>query len=186
MTCCPTNFWKTSGTCQVETLLSSCSRSFSETRSRRTPEINVVQEKKYSERLLETLGRYHNLAIETAQVIEELIAMAKEFQGALKRNQELGLNPDELAFYDALANNESAVRELGDVTLRKLAAELTEQLRSSTTVDWQVRESVRARLRNLVRRLLRRYKYPPDGQKEAIELVLKQAEALSETWSVVD
>jgi len=118
-----------------------------------------------------------------AQVMEELIAMAKDFQDALKRDEELGLNPNELAFYDALANNESAVRELGDLILKKLATDFTEKLRASTSVDWQVRESVRAKLRNLVRRLLRRYKYPPDGQKEALELVMKQAEALADVWS---
>ncbi len=144
---------------------------------------NVVQEKKYSDRLLETLRKYRNRAIETAQVIEELIAMAKEFQEALKRHEALGLNEDELAFYDALANNESAVRELGDEILKKIAHELTGKLRSSTTVDWQVRDSVRAKLRNLVRITLRRYKYPPDKADEAIELVLKQAEVLSGKWS---
>ena len=144
---------------------------------------NVVQEKQYSDRLLETLRRYHNRAIETAQVIEELIAMATDFQQDLKREEELGLTPDELAFYDALANNASAVRELSDHTLKKLATELTHQLRKSTTVDWQVRESVRARLRNLIRRLLRRYKYPPDGQPEAIDLVLQQAGKLSDSWT---
>ena len=144
---------------------------------------NVVQEKKYSDRLLESLRKYRNRAIETAQVIEELIAMAKEFQEALKRHEALGLNPDELAFYDALANNESAVRELGDEELKKIATELTGKLRSSTTVDWQVRDSVRAKLRNLVRITLRRYKYPPDKADEAIELVLKQAEVLSHNWS---
>ena len=144
---------------------------------------NVVQEKQYSDRLLETLRRYHNRAIETAQVIEELIAMATDFQQDLKREEELGLTPDELAFYDALANNASAVRELSDHTLKKLATELTHQLRKSTTVDWQVRESVRARLRNLIRRLLRRYKYPPDGQPEAINLVLQQAGKLSDSWT---
>ena len=144
---------------------------------------NVVQEKKYSDLLLESLRRYHNRAIETAQVIEELIQMAKEFKEALARNEALGLNPDELAFYDALANNESAVRELGDATLKALATELTRQLRKSTTVDWQVRDSVRAKIRNLVRRLLRRYKYPPDGQQAAIQLVLQQAEALSISWT---
>ncbi|MFP6864037.1 type I restriction endonuclease subunit R [Pseudomonas sp.] len=144
---------------------------------------NVVQEKKYSDRLLESLRKYRNRAIETAQVIEELIAMAKEFQEALKRHEALGLNPDELAFYDALANNESAVRELGDEELKKIATELTGKLRSSTTVDWQVRDSVRAKLRNLVRITLRRYKYPPDKADEAIELVLKQAEVLSQNWS---
>ena len=144
---------------------------------------NVVQEKKYGDRLLETLRKYRNRAIETAQVIEELIQMAKEFQQALHRHQELGLNEDELAFYDALANNESAVRELGDEVLKKIAQELTEKLRKSTTVDWQVRDSVRARLRNMVRILLRRYKYPPDKQEEAIQLVLDQASVLSENWS---
>ncbi|MCW9023096.1 MAG: type I restriction endonuclease subunit R [Gammaproteobacteria bacterium] len=146
---------------------------------------NVVQEKNYSDRLLETLRKYRNRAIETAQVIEELIQMAKEFQDALKRHEELGLNEDELAFYDALANNESAVRELGDDILKKIAHELVEKLRKSTTVDWQVRDSVRAKLRNMVRILLRRYKYPPDKADEAIDLVLRQAEVLSEQWSVV-
>ena len=144
---------------------------------------NVVQEKAYTDRLIETLRRYHNRSIETAQVIEEMIEMAKDLQERLKQNEELGLNPDELAFYEALANNASAVRELGDDNLKKLAAELTEKLRSSTTVDWHVRESVRAKLRNLIRRLLRRYKYPPDEAKEAIELVMKQAEALAESWT---
>lgn len=145
---------------------------------------NVVQEKKYTDRLMEALRKYHNRAIETAQVIEELISMAKDFQAGLKRDEALGLNPDELAFYDALANNESAVREMGDDTLKKLASELTEKLRTSTTVDWQIRESVRAQLRLLVRRLLRRYKYPPDLEVAAIELVMKQAEALAENWTM--
>ena len=144
---------------------------------------NVVREKKYGDRLLATLNKYHNRAIETAQVIEELIQMALDFQKELEHEKELGLNPDELAFYDALANNESAVRELGDEVLKKIAHELTEKLRRSTSVDWQVRDSVRAKLRNLVRITLRRYKYPPDQQKAAIELVLKQAEVLSEGWS---
>ena len=143
---------------------------------------NVVQEKKYFERLKETLRKYHNRGIETAQVIEELIQMAKEFQEAIEREANLGLNHDEIAFYDALASNESAVRELGDDTLKKIAVEITEKLRKSTTVDWQVRESVRARLRILVRRTLQRYKYPPDKAPEAIELVLKQAEVLSSHW----
>lgn len=144
---------------------------------------NVVQEKKYSDRLQETLRRYNNRGIETAQVIEELIAMAKQFQAELEREAALGLNPDEVAFYDALANNESAVRELGDEILKKIAVEITDKLRKSTTVDWQVRESVRARLRILVRRTLQRYKYPPDQAPEAIELILQQAEVLSNGWS---
>jgi type I restriction enzyme R subunit len=145
--------------------------------------INVVQEKKYGDRLLETLRKYHNRAIETAQVIEELIQLAKEFQAVLEREAALGLGQDEIAFYDALANNESAVRELGDDILKKIAIEITEKLRTSTTVDWQVRESVRARLRILVRRCLQKWKYPPDQQADAVELVLKQAESLSNEWS---
>ncbi len=144
---------------------------------------NVVQEKKYSDRLYETLRKYNNRAIETAQVIEELIQMAKDFQEDIKRESELGLNSDEVAFYDALANNESATRELGDEILKKIAVEITEKLRKSTTVDWQVRDSVRAKLRILVRRTLQRYKYPPDEEKQAIELVLKQAEILSNAWT---
>ena len=144
---------------------------------------NVILEKKFSDRLLAALNRYRSRAIESAQVIEELIAMAKELREAVKRGDELGLNESELAFYDALADNESAVRELGDDVLKKIAHELTGKLRNSTTVDWQKRESVRARLRNLVRITLRRYKYPPDKQEEAIKLVLDQAERLSEEWS---
>lgn len=146
----------------------------------------MVQEKKYGDRLLETLRKYHNRAIETAQVIEELIQMAKEFQATLEREAALGLNDDEIAFFDALANNESAVRELGDEVLKKIAVEITEKLRASTTVDWQVRESVRAKLRILVRRCLQKWKYPPPGpgEQDAVELVLKQAEQLSNSWTV--
>jgi type I restriction enzyme R subunit len=144
---------------------------------------NVVVEKAYTDRLLETLTKYHNRSVETAQVIEELIAMAKDYQARLKRDEQMGLNPDELAFYDALANNESAVRELGDAVLKQIAVEITEKLRESTSVDWQVRDSVRAKLRNLVRRLLKKYKYPPDSQPAAIELVMKQAESLAYEWA---
>jgi type I restriction enzyme R subunit len=144
---------------------------------------DVVSEKKYSDRIMETLRKYHNRAIETAQVIEELIALAKEMEEDLNEADKLGLNPDEIAFYRALVQNESAVKELGDNNLRELAKYVTEQLRKSTTVDWQVRDSVRAKLRNLVRRALKRWKYPPDKAEEAIELCLMQAEALSHSWS---
>lgn len=145
---------------------------------------NIVQEKRFSDRLQETLRKYNNRAIETAQVIEELIQMAKDFQTEMDRVAKLGLQPDEVAFYDALANNESAVRELGDETLKKIAIEITQKLRQSTTVDWQVRESVRAKLKILVRRTLQKYKYPPDKASEAVELVIKQAEVLSNEWSM--
>jgi type I restriction enzyme R subunit len=144
---------------------------------------DVVSEKKYSDRILETLRKYHNRAIETAQVIEELIQMAKDMAEDAELAEKSGLNPDEVAFYRALIQNESAVKELGDNNLRELAKHVTAQLKKSTTVDWQVRDSVRAKLRNLVRRALRKWRYPPDRADEAVELCLKQAEALSESWS---
>jgi type I restriction enzyme R subunit len=143
---------------------------------------NLVQEKKFSELLANVIKRYQNRAIETAQVIEELIAMAKKFREAAGRGEALGLNEDEIRFYDALADNESAVRELSDETLKKIAHELTENLRQNITVDWSARESVRAKLRLMVKRTLRKYKYPPDQQELAIELVLQQAQALGEAW----
>jgi type I restriction enzyme R subunit len=143
---------------------------------------NVVQSAKFSELLQQSLTRYRNRSVETAQVIEELIAMARKFQEAAERGESLGLNSDEMAFYDALAANEASVRELGDEVLKKIAVELTQSLRKSVTVDWAKRETVRAKLRVLVKTLLRRYKYPPDRQEEATETVLKQAESLSEAW----
>ena len=145
---------------------------------------NVVQSAKFSELLQQSLARYRARAIETAQMIEELIAMAKRFQEAAQRGERLGLNADEMAFYDALAANEAAVRELGDATLKKIAVELTLSLRKSVTVDWAKREAVRAKLRVMVKTLLRRYKYPPDRQEEATETVLRQAETLSAEWAV--
>jgi type I restriction enzyme R subunit len=111
-----------------------------------------------------------------------LIALAKETNEALKRGDELSLNEDELAFYDALETNESAVRELGDEILKKIAQELTNQLRKNTTIDWAKRESVRANLRLMVRRILKKYKYPPDKELIAVENVLTQAETLSAGW----
>ncbi|HIF9478093.1 TPA: type I restriction endonuclease subunit R [Photobacterium damselae] len=143
---------------------------------------DVVQEKKYSDRIMTTLQKYHNRSIETAQVIEELIKWAKEMAADAEMAAGLNLSPDEIAFYRALVLNEASVRELGDNNLRQLAIELTLQLRKSATVDWQKRESVRARMRNLVRRLLRRWKYPPDKADEAIKLVLEQAEVLADGW----
>ena len=144
---------------------------------------NVVQQTKFSVLLANVIQRYQNRAIETAQVMEELIAMAKKFQEAIGRGDALGLNPDELAFYDALANNEDAVREMGDETLKKIAHELAESLRRNISVDWSVRDNVRARLRLMVKRILRKYKYPPSRQEEAVQLVLDQAETLSAEWN---
>lgn len=144
---------------------------------------NVVQGKKFSDLLSSVIKRYQNRAIETAQVIEELIEMAKKFRAVAERGEELGLSPDEILFYDALANNESAVRELTDETLKKIAHELTENLRQNLTVDWSERQSVRAKLRLMVKRILRKYKYPPDQEVDAVELVLQQAQALGEAWA---
>ena len=146
---------------------------------------NLVQEKKFSELLANVIKRYQNRAIETAQVIEELIEMAKKFRVAASRGEQLGLTEDEVRFYDALADNESAVRELSDETLKKIAHELTENLRQNITVDWSARESVRAKLRLMVKRILRKYKYPPDQQEAAVTLVLQQAEVMGASWMVV-
>jgi len=133
--------------------------------------------------LANVIQRYQNRSIETAQVMEELITMAKKFREEAARGQTLGLTEDEVRFYDALANNESAVRVLQDEILKKIAHELTENLRQNLKVDWNERESVRASLRLMVRRILRKYKYPPDLQDAAVELVLQQAHALGEEWS---
>ncbi|HBY7536877.1 TPA: type I restriction endonuclease subunit R [Klebsiella pneumoniae] len=143
---------------------------------------DVVQERKYSDRIMSTLQKYHNRNIETAQVIEELIQWAKEMQADAEMMDKLNLSTDEMAFYRALVTNEASVRVLGDDNLRQLAIELTNQLRKSATVDWQKRESVRARMRNLVRRLLRHWKYPPEQSEAAIKLVLAQAEVLADGW----
>ncbi|WP_312126766.1 HsdR family type I site-specific deoxyribonuclease, partial [Pseudomonas sp.] len=143
---------------------------------------NLAQEKKFSDLLTNVIQRYQNRSIEAAQVIEELIEMAKKFAAASQRGEALGLNDDELAFYDALANNEASVRELGDEILAKIAHELTASLRANVSVDWSSRESVRARLRILVRRILRKYKYPPDQADDAAQLILSQAETLCEAW----
>ena len=143
---------------------------------------NVVQEKKFSDLLGNVIKRYQNRSIETAQVMEELVEMAKKFREAAHRGELLGLTEDEVRFYDALATNESAVKELTDETLKKIAHELTENLRQNLTVDWSERESVRAKLRLMVKRVLRKYKYPPDMQEEAVDLVLRQAQVLGESW----
>ena len=145
---------------------------------------NVVQARSFAEMLEQTLRRYQNRAIEAAQVIEELIELAKEMREANARGERLGLSEDELAFYDALETNDSAVQVLGDDTLRDIARQLVETVRNNVTVDWTLRENVRANLRRLVRRILRRHGYPPDKQEKATLTVLEQAEVLSEGWAV--
>ena len=146
---------------------------------------NVVQARSFAEMLEQTLRRYQNRAIEAAQVIEELIQLAKEMREANARGEELGLSEDELAFYDALETNDSAVQVLGDDTLRDIARELVDTVRNNVTIDWTLRENVRAKLRAMVKRILRKHGYPPDKQEKATVTVLEQAEVLSEGWVVV-
>ncbi len=145
---------------------------------------NVVQARSFAEMLEQALRRYQNRAIETAQVIEELIALAKQMREAHARGDQLGLNEDELAFYDALETNDSAVSVLGDDTLKTIARELADTVRKNVTIDWTMRDSVRAQLRVLVKRILRKYGYPPDKQEKATQIVLEQTEVLSEGWAV--
>ena len=146
---------------------------------------NLVEARSFAEMLDKTLLRYQNRAIEAAQVIEELIKLAREMREADSRGDELGLTEEELAFYDALETNDSAVKVLGDETLRDIARELVNTVRGNVTIDWTLRENVRANLRRLVKRILRKYDYPPDKQEQATVTVLEQAETLSEGWALV-
>src|SRR5579885_1099779 len=149
------------------------------TRSRK----NVVQSRLFSEMLAKAIHKYQNRAIEAAQVIEELIGLAQQMREASARGEKLHLSDDEVAFYDALETNDSAVKVLGDETLRTIARELVETVRKNTTIDWTMRENVRAHLRVLVKRILRKYGYPPDKQEKATLTVLEQAEVLSVNWA---
>ncbi|MDZ7266889.1 MAG: type I restriction endonuclease subunit R [candidate division KSB1 bacterium] len=145
---------------------------------------NVVQARSFAEMLEQTIRRYQNRAIEAAQVIEELIALARDMGEANARGEKLNLSEEELAFYDALETNDSAVKVLGDETLRTIARELVATVRNNVTIDWTLRENVRAQLRVLVKRILRKYGYPPDKQEKATLTVLEQAEALSTEWAL--
>lgn len=146
---------------------------------------NVVLARSFAEMLEQAVRKYQNRAIEAAQVIEELIQLAKDIRKAQSRGGEMGLSDDEVAFYDALAENESARQVMGDEKLRFLAQELVDRVRQSVTIDWQVRENARAQIRVLVKRILRKYGYPPDMQQRATELVLEQAEVLCGEWAAV-
>jgi type I restriction enzyme R subunit len=137
----------------------------------------------FSKKLKKTLNAYHNRAISTMQVIEELIQLAKDLDAATKRGQDLGLTDDEVAFYDALAANESAVKAMGDQKLRVIATELITKVRQSVTIDWTLRESARAKIKVMVKRILNKYGYPPDLQEEAVKTVLRQAELLCGEWA---
>jgi type I restriction enzyme R subunit len=146
---------------------------------------NVVQARSFVELLEQAIRKYQNRAIETAKVIEELIQLAKDMRAADARGESLGLSEDELAFYDALETNDSAVKVLGDETLREIARELVATVRKNVTIDWTIRENVRAQLRVYVKRTLRKYGYPPDKQEKATQTVLEQAEVLTSEWAAV-
>ena len=145
---------------------------------------NLVEARSFAGMLEQTIRRYQNRAVEAAQVIEELIAIARELREAGARGEALGLTDDELAFYDALGVNDSAVQVLGDETLCGIARELVTTVRGNVTIDWTLRENVRAHLRRLVKRILRKHGYPPDKQEAATRTVLEQAEVLSAGWAV--
>jgi type I restriction enzyme, R subunit len=144
---------------------------------------NVTQSKAFTERLEAAIGRYHANAITTAQVLEELIQLAKDIRAARARGEESGLTDDEIAFYDALAENQSARQAMGEPALRVIAHELVMVIKSNVSVDWMHRDSARANIRRHVKRLLRKYGYPPDLQDAAVQNVLQQAEALSSQWA---
>ena len=144
---------------------------------------NLVQSRSFAEMLGNSIKRYQNRSIDAAQVIAELVELAKDMREAQHRGVDLGLTDDEVAFYDALEVNDSAVKVLGDETLRTIARELLESVRKNVSIDWTVKESVRAKLRVLVKRILKKYGYPPDKQAAATEVVLQQAELLCADWN---
>lgn len=144
---------------------------------------NVLRGESFVKLLEDAIRKYQNKTIEAAEVILELIKLAKEVREEAERGNEMGLSEDEVAFYDALANNESAVLELGDEVLRRISKELVEMLRKSTTIDWNIRASVRAKIRLSIKKLLKKYKYPPDSQNDATQLVLSQAEMTCADWT---
>jgi len=137
---------------------------------------NIVQARRFSEQLEEAINRYTNRSRTTAEIIAELVKLAKEMRDDQKRHEALGLREDEIAFYDAIVQNDAAVLEMGDETLKKIAHDLVNAVRSSATIDWNVKDSVKAEMRTKVRRLLAKYDYPPDREEKAVELVLQQAE----------
>jgi type I restriction enzyme R subunit len=147
---------------------------------------NLVKQKRFSELLQASLAKYANRSIEAAQVIEELIAMARQFRDDADKAAAMGLSEPEIAFYDALAHNQSAQELMGDDVLMSMARELAAKLRGNLSIDWQYKENVRARLRTMIKALLKRYKYPPDQEAAAIELVLQQTEQISEEWARED
>jgi type I restriction enzyme R subunit len=146
---------------------------------------NIIQGKSFMELLDKTIKKYTNRSIEAAQVIEELIELARKVRDEKNRGKQHNMSEDEIAFYDALEVNDSAVKVLGDETLRKIALELTRMIRDSVTIDWTQRESVQAEIRLKVKKILRKYGYPPDKEKKATETVLQQAEVIAKNWAAI-
>jgi type I restriction enzyme R subunit len=144
---------------------------------------NLVEARSFAQMLDQTLNKYHNRSIDSVQVIEDLIKLAKTIRESGKRGEELGLSEEELAFYDAIGNNDEAVEVLGDENLRSIAQELVAAVRKNATVDWTMKNSSLAKMRIVVKRLLRKHGYPPEKQNEAADTVVKQAELLSEIWA---
>jgi type I restriction enzyme R subunit len=144
---------------------------------------NLIQSRSFTEMLERTIRSYQNRTLDSAQVIAELIKLAEEMRDAQKRGEQLNLSEDEIAFYDALEVNDSAVKVLGDQTLREIARELVDTVRKNATIDWTVRETVRAKLRVMVKRILRKYGYPPDKQEKATLTILEQAEVIAKDWA---
>jgi len=144
---------------------------------------NLVQSRSFAEMLEKSIRAYQNRSIDAAHVIAELVELAKRMREAHRRGEDLGLTEDEVAFYDALEVNDSAVKVLGDQTLRTIAHELVDAVRRNVTIDWTVKESIRAKLRTMVKRILRKHGYPPDKQEKATQTVLAQAELLCKDWA---
>jgi len=175
--------WPRYAACRSAISRSSCCRSCTKGEISNCRRKNVVQARSFAEMLEQTIRRYQNRAIEAAQVIEDVIQLAKQMREANARGESLGLSEDEPTFYDALETNDSAVQVLGDETLRAIARELVNTVRANATIDWTLRENVRAQLRVLVKRILRKHGYPPDKQEKATQTVLEQAEVLSAEWA---
>ena len=144
---------------------------------------NLVQGRLFSERLENAIRRYQNRSIEAAEVIEELLGLARDIRDASRKGEELGLTEEELAFYDALETHDSSVKILGDEVLRAIAIELVKAVRENVTIDWVYRENVKAKMRVMVKRILKKYGYPPDKQKKATDTVLEQAKLLAKDWA---
>ncbi len=144
-----------------------------------------MEARSFREMLEQAIKAHQNRSLDTAQIINQLIELAKDIRESQRRGEELGLTEEELAFYDALGVNDSAVQVLGDETLRTIARELVQAVKQNVTIDWTIRESARAKLRVIVKRLLRKYGYPPDKQEQATKTVIEQAEALGKEWGAV-